>query len=97
LNYTDYIEYPIDQIVDVPNYDIYTVPLPNHDGVPVANIYIMNQLGSTTDFNSPDLGDDVPTSTLVNDIHDLGSATEYAFWTGAGAWSVIRHVPATGS
>ena len=44
LNYTDYIEYPITQIISLPTYDIFQVPVADQDGVPTEDVYIANEL-----------------------------------------------------
>jgi hypothetical protein len=93
LNYTGFLTCPITEIIsNVPTYDIFTVQV----GSDSEDVYVMNLLGSTTEFDS-NTGDHVPTSTLIADLANLGATTDYNFWTGAGGWSVILHVPASNS
>ena len=62
----------------------------------VEDVYLINQLGSTTDWDSPDIQDGhVPTSSLIAGVLGLGQAETDDFWTGQGNWSVIERPGAT--
>ena len=95
--YGDYNQYPISQIFgSIPAYDYAQYPDGYEDGMEVENVYLINQLGSTTDWNSPDLQDgNFPSSALIAGVQGLGDANTDAFWTGQGNWSVIKRLEAT--
>jgi hypothetical protein len=95
--YGDYINFPISQILDrVPTYAYAQYPQGYENGMPVEDVYLINQLGSTTDWNSPSIQDGpFPSSTLIAGVEGLGEATAYDFWSGQGDWSVIKRLEAT--
>jgi hypothetical protein len=98
--YTKYgndIEYPINQILQVPSYDLYQVPLGYGDGFPVEEAYFSNQLGDTIDLDdAPNLGS-YPGAPLINNIQALGAGSYNDFWTGQNGWMVIKHYKGTGT
>ncbi len=96
FQYTDYVNYPVTQILKVNPYDIYQVPLGYQDGMPTEEVYFMNQLGSSHDVNGSYLGP-FPSQTLIDAIASLGTSENNDFWTGQNGWGVIQHVQGTGS
>ena len=93
--YGDYIKYPFTDIVHMPPYDLYQVPLGYELGMPIEEVYFMNQLGRTTDVNEPYLGP-YPAAPLLAGLSKLGDTTYNDFWTGQNGWDVIKHLKATG-
>lgn len=95
--YGDYIKYPISQIFDrIPTYAYAQYPQGYQDGMPVEEVYLINQLGSTTDWNSPSIQDGpFPSSSLIAGIQGLGQAETNAFWIGQGGWTAIKRLKAT--
>jgi hypothetical protein len=94
--YGDYIKYPISEILNrVPTYAYAQYPDGYQDGMPIENVYLINQLGATSDWNSPSIQDGpFPSSTLIAGVEGLGSATAYDFWSGQGNWAVIKRIEA---
>jgi hypothetical protein len=93
--YGDYIKYPFTDIVHMPPYDIYQVPLGYELGMPIEEVYFMNQIGRTTDVNEPYLGP-YPGAPLLAGLTNLGNTSYNDFWTGQNGWDVIKHLKATG-
>ena len=90
--YGDYINYPFTQLVHLPSYDIYQVPLGYELGMPIEEVYYMNQLGATNELN-PYVGP-YPGAPLIDGLYNLGSTSYNDFWTGENGWSVIKHIKA---
>lgn len=97
LSWGDYTQYPISQIIPrVPTWAYAQYPRGYEDGMPVEDVYLINQLNSTTDWNSPEIQDGpFPSSALIAGVLGLGQATTDDFWQGQGNWTAIKRVEGT--
>ena len=94
--YGDYNQYPISEILNrVPTYAYAQFPRGYMDGMKVEDVYLINQLGSTDDWNSPAIQDGpFPSPALIAGVQSLGNAETTAFWTGQGGWTAIKRLKA---